>query len=129
MLGLVYSLHKFLENRSHQLHCSECMDRIKELSQVNRNWPKQTNLNNLSCKGMRETMKVMWKKRWPKDKEKDEQSKKNMSYLWQNQTQFLSLFVRLEECGSSSSPVTKGVTNLRKVSEFLVGLNSALINL
>ena len=59
MLGLVYSLHKFLENRSHQLHCSEYMDKIKELSQVNRNWFKRTNLNNLSWKDMRETMKVM----------------------------------------------------------------------
>ena len=62
MLGLVFSLHKFLENKSHQLHCSEYMDRIKELSQVNRNWFKRTNLNNLSWKDMRETMKAMWQK-------------------------------------------------------------------
>ena len=59
MLGLLYLLHEFLENRSHQPRRSECMDRIEELSQINPYWAKQTNLNNLRWKGMREAMKAM----------------------------------------------------------------------
>ena len=62
ILGMVYAFHKFLENKIHQPHSRECMDRLNELLVDNPKWGKKYCLDSLIWKEISDTTKAMWRK-------------------------------------------------------------------
>ena len=62
ILTLLYSCHELIEDKSHQLHSTECMTRIKELFHNNPNWAEKCYLNYLNYQDIHDTMKETWTK-------------------------------------------------------------------
>ena len=62
ILTLLYSCHELIEDKSHQLHSTECMPRIKELFHNNPNWTEKCYLNYLNYQDIHDTMKETWRK-------------------------------------------------------------------